>query len=359
MRGRKQIWVIGVMAFALITGVLGIFPETVVSADKITLKVATRFPPPPSDASRFIKHWLDSVKERSGGRIDFQYYWGGSMVSAPEELSMLAKRAFDIGVISYLAQPGLTPLGTVDWAVPFNTMDGSRSLAAKKKLYQEIPAVMNELTGNNVLPLNWFPMKQYWLYTKAPINSLAELKGKKIGASGKYLTLYMKATGAVTVGNLVGEKYEMLQRGVTDGELMDFFFMTDYKIYEVVKYVYKLNLLRVLPHPNAINMDAWKGLPEDIKKIMIEEAQNTEKWELEMESKWFAENIEKWEKAGVKISTLPAAEEVKWANLIKDTPQNWADEQEKKGLPGKKVMSLYIETLEKLGEKIPVKYQIK
>jgi TRAP-type C4-dicarboxylate transport system substrate-binding protein len=106
-------------------------------------------------------------------------------------------------------------------------------------------------------------------------------------------------------------------------------------------------------------MDTWKGLPEDIKKIMLEQALVTEKWELDMESTWFAENLKKWEAAGVKIGSLPAAEELKWANLIKDNPQIWADEQEKKGLPGKKVMSLYIETLEKLGEKMPIKYTIK
>jgi TRAP-type transport system periplasmic protein len=359
MRVGKQLLVLGVMLLALIGGMLVISPATAVSADKIILKVATRFPPPPSDASRFLVHWLDGVKERSKGRIDFQYYWGGSMVSAPEELSMLGKGVFDIGVISYLAQPGLTPLGTVDWAVPFGTVNGARSLAAKRKLYQEIPAVMKELTDRNVLPLSWFPMKQFWLYTKVPISSLDDLKGKKIGASGKSLTLYMKATGATTVGNLVGEKYEMLKTGVTDGELMDFFFMTDYKIYEVVKYAYKLNLARVIPHPYAVNMDTWKRLPEDIKKIMVEEALATEKWELDMEATWFAENQKKWEAAGVKFSTFPAAEEAKWANLLKDTPQTWADEQESKGLPGKKVMSLYIETLEKLGEKMPIKYTIK
>ncbi len=359
MRVGKRILVIGVMVLAFIFGMVGITPETAVSADKIILKVASRFPPPPTDASRFLVHWLDGVKERSKGRIDFQYYWGGSMVTAPEELSMLGKRAFDIGTVSYLAQPGLTPLGTVDWAVPFNTVNGERSLAAKKKLYEEIPAVMKELTNFNIQPVIWFPMKQFWLYTKAPINSLDDLKGKKIGCSGKDLTRYMKAAGATTVGNLVGEKYEMLQRGVTDGELMDLFFMTDYKIYEVVKYLYKLNLCRSVTTAYAVNMDTWKGLPEDIKKIMVEQALVTEKWELDMESAWFAENLKKWEAAGVKIGSLPAAEELKWANLIKDNPQIWADEQEKKGLPGKKVMSLYIETLEKLGEKMPIKYTIK
>ena len=357
--GRMKILVVLLMTASMI--VFGLAsPNGALSKDKpIVLKVATRFPPPPSDCSRFGDHWLESVKERCGERIDFKYYWGGSMVSAPEELSMLENRAFDIGTISWVVQPGITPLGTVDWAVPFNTVDCSISLKAKKQLYEKIPAIKEEITRHNMIPILWFPMKPFWLYTKFPIKTLDDLKGKKIGCSGRNLTKYMKATGAVTVSNLVGDKYEMLQRGLTEGDLMSFFFMTDFKVYEVVKYLYKINLGRAVTVVYCVNKDAWNSLPPDIRQIMIEEAAKAEEWECANEPAWVEENLKKWRDAGVTVSTLPMEEEIKWAQLLKDHPRNWADEYEAKNLPGKEVMSLYINGLQEFGEDMPFTYEIK
>ncbi|MBW1785113.1 MAG: TRAP transporter substrate-binding protein DctP [Deltaproteobacteria bacterium] len=357
--GKMKIAVLFVIALLLSAWNIAA-PEQVRAAGKpIVLKVANRFPPPPSDASRFVLEWCERVKKKSGGRVDFKYYWGGSMVSAPEELSMLGNRVFDIGVVSWVVQPGITPLGTVDWAVPFNTSDCNISLQAKKGLYAEIPEIMAELTKQNVKPMLWFPMKQFWLYTKFPINTLDDLKGKKIGCSGRNLTRFMKACGAVTVSNLVGDKYEMLQRGVTEGDLMSFFFMTDFKLYEVVNYLYKINIGRAVTVAYSVNMDTWKSLPKDIQDIMTQEARATEEWECAMEPIWAKEKMQKWIDAGVKIGSLPREEEVKWAERLKGHPQKWADEYEAKGLPGKKVMSRYIQLLQENGEDMHVKYEIK
>jgi TRAP-type C4-dicarboxylate transport system substrate-binding protein len=324
----------------------------------IILRVASPFPAPPADVSRFFMKWVDRVKERSGGRVDFKYFWGGSLVTAPESLSMLSNRSFDIGIVCWLYQPGITPLGTVDWAVPFNTEDCTRSTLAKKKLFEEVPEVMQELTRHKVKPFLWHAMGPYWLYTKFPINTLDDLKGKKIGCSGRDIPVYVKATGAIPVTNVVAEKYEMLQRGVTEGECMSFFYMTDYKVYEVVKHLYDVNVSRSVTSVYCIHDDAWNSLPQDIQKIMLEEAPEAEKWQCSMEPGWTQEHLKKWRDAKVTIGTLPDKEIVKWADLIKEHPQNWANECEKKGLPGKKVMKHYIKLLERLGEKMPVKYVI-
>ena len=345
----------------LLVPTLIFFAQGVSSAkDKpIVLTIATPFPPPPSDVSRLIMHWVDRVKERSGGRVDFKTYFGGSLVTPPETLSMLESRAFDIGIVCWLYQPGITPLGTVDWAVPFNTVDCTVSTKSKKQLFEDVPEVMEELTRHHVKPLVWHAMKPYWLYTKFPINTLEDLKGKKIGVSGRDLPVYVKALGAIPVSNVVPEKYEMLQRGVTEGDIMSFFYMTDFKVFEVVDYLYKINIGRSVTSAYCIHDDAWNSLPKDVQQIMIEEALAAEKWECEMEPTWREENFKKWEKAGVTIATIPEQEEKKWAELIKDYPQNWADACESKGLPGKKTMIRYLELLKECGEKMPIAYEIK
>jgi TRAP-type C4-dicarboxylate transport system substrate-binding protein len=209
------------------------------------------------------------------------------------------------------------------------------------------------------MPLLWWAMKPYWLYTKFPVTKLEDFKGKKIGASGRDIPVYVKATGAIPVSNVVAEKYEMLQRGVTEGDCMDVFMMTDYKVYEVVKYLYATSVNRAVTNAFCIHKDSWNALPENIQTIMLEEAAAAEKWECQMEAQWMKENFKKWRDAGVKIGTLPEKEVAKWGELIKGHPQKWANELEAKSLPGKKVIKRYIEILEELGEKMPIKYTIK
>lgn len=347
------------LTVALAIGLYAVDSNTAAAKDKtITLRVANPFPPPPADANRQFEHFANRVKERAQGRIDFKYYWGGSLVTAPETLSMLSNKSFDMGIVCWLYQPGITPLGTMDWAVPFNTTDCTRSVVGKKRVFEEIPAVMEELTRHNIKPFLWWGMKPYWLYTKFPVTKIEDLKGKKIGASGRDIPVYIRATGAIPISNVVAEKYEMLQRGLTEGDCMDFFMMTDYKIYEVVKYLYPININRAVTSVFCIHNDSWNAIPEDIQKIMLEEAVAAEKWECQMEAQWMEENFKIWRNAGVKIGTLSEEEVVKWAELIKNHPQNWANELEAKGLPGKKVIRRYIEILEELGEKLPIQYKI-
>jgi len=329
-------------------------------SETITLRVATPFPPPPADNSRFFMHWANRVKERSGNKIDFKTYFGGSLVSPAETLSMLENRAFDIGIVCWLYQAGITPLGTVDWAVPFNTTDCLRSTKSKMQLFEDVPAIMKELTSHHIKPLLWHPMKPYWLYTKFPVNKLSDLKGRKIGGSGRDLPVYLKAVGAIPIGAPVPEIYEMLERGVIEGDLMSFFFVTDCKVYEVVDYLYTLNLGRSVTTAFCIHEDVWNKLSKDIQTIMLEEATAVQKWECEMESTWMKEKFEIWRNAGVKIGSFSEELERKWAHLIKDYPQQWVDMYEAKGLPAKRVMTHYIELLEQLGEKnLSSRYKIR
>jgi hypothetical protein len=51
---------------------------------------------------------------------------------------------------------------------------------------------------------------------------------------------------------------------------------------------------------------------------------------------------------------MPEAERAKWAALLPDYPKQWIDDMEAKGLPGKRIMTTYLDILEELGWK-PVK----
>ena len=54
---------------------------------------------------------------------------------------------------------------------------------------------------------------------------------------------------------------------------------------------------------------------------------------------------------GGKIVTLTPEERRKWAMSLPNIAQDWAAEQEKRGLPGKKFLAAYMDALRAAGEK--------
>ncbi len=57
-------------------------------------------------------------------------------------------------------------------------------------------------------------------------------------------------------------------------------------------------------------------------------------------------------KKGVKVSTLAAAERQKWAAMMPNIAQEWAQRLDKRGLPGTKLMKAYMDELRARGIKI-------
>ncbi|MBM3559321.1 MAG: hypothetical protein FJX53_05485 [Alphaproteobacteria bacterium] len=67
----------------------------------------------------------------------------------------------------------------------------------------------------------------------------------------------------------------------------------------------------------------------------------------------------KMKEGGLVVSELPAAENTKWAALLKDWPDERAKDADSTGLPGSKTLKLTLETAEKLGYTRPKRYVIK
>lgn len=110
------------------------------------------------------------------------------------------------------------------------------------------------------------------IMTKFPINSMADLSGKKIRVMGaKVLQDQFESWGGVGVPMGVPELYTSLQQGALDGLESGVTFFYTGKYYEVCKYIFT--------EPNAsflsislINKDWLNNLPEDLAKIVTDSA---------------------------------------------------------------------------------------
>ena len=97
-----------------------------------------------------LKHFGDKVTELTGGRVKFQYYWGGSLAKAGEEYQAIQKGVADIGVVGFGFHPSEFRVATFFYAVPFSPSDPITYHKVVESLFDEVPAFREEVQRYNM-----------------------------------------------------------------------------------------------------------------------------------------------------------------------------------------------------------------
>lgn len=102
------------------------------------------------------------------------------------------------------------------------------------------------------------------LFSRKPINSLADLKGLKVRVFGAAQTDFVRALGAEPVSLAVAEVYTALDRGTVDAAITGTIAGYNLKWYEVTKYMVDLQMGPVMIAMVA-SKRTWDKLPGDVR----------------------------------------------------------------------------------------------
>jgi len=321
------------------------------AGDKITLKIASVTPPPGKAlASDGVKYWIDKVTQRSGGRVTFQEFWGAAVAAPPAHLDLVSKKMVDVVLTHLWYTPGKCPLGNYEYIFPFGPSDPVIVVKTKRKLYEEFPAFKEEVKKYNGLKLAHIGSTPYFMLSKEPIKSLADMKGKKVSLVGRYFGRWISATGAIPVVAPMHDRYTMLQRGVVDIDWLPIDLFQTFKIYEVAKHLVKVDALLALPFDLVINLESFGALPPDIQAILIETGKDAEMYTaMRLIPNAMETLTTKMPAEGVKYTSLTEEQKRKWMENIPDIPAEWAAEVTEMGLPGWDIVRRYQEVSAELG----------
>ncbi len=320
------------------------------------LKFTSPLAPPPFLISETAKWWADEVAKRSGGRIEWEFFWMGALTKAGEELEAVEIGLAQVGNVAAPYYAGKLPLNNWTYAVPFGPGDPKVILDAAKQLYRDVPELVAELEQYNQKPLIPMVIDTYNLTSKRPIVTFEAFKGVKIASIGAYHPKILKAAGASAIHMPVAERYTALQTGVIEAEFLPWDISFAYKYHDYNKHATWVNMGAAMPTMLTVNMDFWKKLPKDLQDLMLEVAEEATQRNADLINTRREAAIKGFEAAGVKVHKMPFEERVKWANALTDIPGEWIKEMEKKKLAGRQVMGHYLDLLEKLGHKFPRKW---
>ncbi len=282
-----------------------------------------------SAAPAQLDNWyIDTVAERSQGRVKFEKYWASSLHKVGEHLQAVRDGLSEMSLISYGYYPAMVPLSRgLEWY--FMGCDHADTLLkVSRDMYQSYAPLRQEWEVKNNCKILYFTNWDYCpLFMKKPITKVEELKGLKIRGYG---------VGAETVDRLGGrgmpvvaaEVYQSLERGILDGVFAYCFVTAEKaKLYEQAPNIIEVGAGAHAPTTVVINLELWKSLPPDLKAVFEKTAEDIYQWKyVELYSKLLEESMDIMIKKGCKFTKWSDAEIKKATQMVQPAQVNaWAE----------------------------------
>lgn len=228
--------------------------------------------------AEITKHFCDSVRAASGGRLDIKWYPTGSIVPAMEIFDACAKGVID----AFHSWPGYWK-GRDEAFVAFASVPFGLDFEGYNIWYYERGGkeLFDELYGR-------FGMKPFFcgnvgqefgIHSNKKAVKMEDFKGMKIRTVGWYMDILTRL--GVSVTPLPGpEIYVALERGVIDGcEFSTPAANITTGFHEITKYV----IVPGVHQPSCqfdvvFNKKKWDELPDDLKAIVEIAAKETQLW---------------------------------------------------------------------------------
>lgn len=232
-------------------------------AEVIKLKYGDQNPETGWEGQEAAKPWLEQIEKAANGRVEIEPYFGETLFKGPDTWESLKAGVGDFAWCFHGYWGGLTPLADVV-ALPFLPVESAElGSAVLWQLYQEFPSIQQQFADNHVL-LTWTSSPYYLLTTDKKVETLADIKGLKIRATGGPPTELIEAMGGVPVSMGMPDTYQALQTGVLDGILNNWEAIYSFRHYEVCKYI-TMAPFHLVYFTQSFNKAKWESLPDDVK----------------------------------------------------------------------------------------------
>ena len=286
-----------------------------------------------------INDWAKAMGEATNGQWEIELHYGGVLSPPKDQLKGLKAGLYQGAVWVPMYNPGITPLHNV-LELAFLAPASIKEIGAWMWKLGEDPAMVKELADWNAQMLFPVPLPQYQFMGKKPIRTVEDLKGLRI-RSAAAMAKPLQKYGAVITMVPAPEIYTALQRGMLDEVLFVWTYgFGSYKLNELSKYATVGVDAGASGMQVAVNKDAWDALPKE--------------WR-ELSSKWVRANVinlyddynnkanAKWlpifKESGMEISTFPPAEKAKLVAAASEGWNAWAEDVNKRGLPGSSILA--------------------
>lgn len=322
------------------------------TADTFNATIAAGHPP----VFRWVK-MLDEVfipevtktLEGSEHKVNFTGQYGGSIAGVGEELEAVEAGLAELGICSSLFDPAKLAVQNVTYYTPFVSDDVRTVGALMHRLQLDDERMQKSWNDNGVTYLGApVVIDDYLLMSKFPVDSLADLDGKKIGAPGPALN-WLSGTGAVGVSGNLTTYYNEIKTGVFDGVIVFASAALPGKLFEVAPYITRAGLGAQYSGSICANTDWWEALPTEVREAITAALDKTGEWYVSNLESAVAGAFETMAANGAIIKDAPEDMRMAWAKVMDNAAKNWASDLDSKNIPGTDILKLYMDEMRAQG----------
>ena len=332
------------LVIAAMIGCLAAAPAAL--AQTTTLTMSSWVSPQHHLTANVLVGWANEVEKATNGRVKFQML-PKHPSAPPGTFDAVREGLVDLSYVT----ASYTPARHVMPLMPELPGGGETALAnsiAYSRIYWKHFHKVGEYNGVKLLGV--FTHGPGQMFTKKPVNGIADVQGLKIRTGGGVAEAVAKALGASAFVKPAPESYELLKSGVADGVFFPMESIISFKLDTVLE---QATLFPGGMYSSAfgffMNEDKWKKLPKQdqdaIEKISGEHIARLagRSWD-EADQK----GMEALKKSGVKIvnANVEFVAEVKKrsAPIVDD----WIKKASAKGIDGAKVLAEFHDELKKV-----------
>ena len=281
-------------------------------AQQVTMKIghsAVR-----SGQDRWAQVFKDALDKRAPGRVKIEIYPGGQLGSP---VAMI--QGVQLGTIEAV-QTAPEFLTVVDPRFDAFTAPGLFDDVAHEDRALHDPEVKRQLwpiLEPKNMKIIGFPCEAVADYgTIEPIRTIADFKGKKIRVLGSKLEIEtMRRVGATGVPMQLGEALPALQQRAIDGTRSGIPIFVGFKYVTVTRYILQTHE-SFLCIAKIVSKKWFEGLPADLQKIMLEEAEKADMDNLPFNVDLLDKLYAAWKAQGGVINEFSPAERAEYRRRV-------------------------------------------
>ncbi|MGE0255110.1 MAG: TRAP transporter substrate-binding protein DctP [Alphaproteobacteria bacterium] len=316
----------------------------------IDVTAVSGYPPAATWVRSFKEVYMPAVDAALAKTGKYKIKWNegfsGTIVKPRGEPDAVQSGIGDVGLIVTAFHADKLPLHKISFVTPFtsNSLDlVVRTLNGMEKTEPAFAKIWDSLNMVNLVLTG--PVDNYFVISKQPIKTVAELKGKKIGAAGANLP-WIIAAGSTGVTTNLADAYNSLNTGIYEGVIVWAESLKSFKLCEQAPFIFDGNMGPVQGHSVTFNKDVWNKLPDEVKQAMMAAAPQHSDNATKLVLGGAGEALD-WCKATYKTEIFhPTADEKKaWVMAIPNAAKEWAADLEKTGVAGKAILTKYMDTM--------------
>ena len=297
----------------------------------------------------FLDYYMPEVDRRlaetGNYEIDWNRAFGGTVAKTGGVLEALQYGLADIGIITSPFHPDKIPFFNISYVTPLVTADIGLVARTVDELVEKYPELQQQWDDYNQIFLTAAgAIDTYQVLMNEPIETLEDFRGKKICGVGLNLR-YVQGLGSAAVSSNLGDFYNNIATGLTDGTVAWAEAAVAYKLYEVAPYMIDVRLGAVTSKVITMNRGSWERMPEEVRRVLMETAIDyRDELALETDRRAQSSRHEFVEQGGT-IQPLTDEQRRVWAASLPNMAQEWAEDLEERGLPGKQILRDYMDIM--------------